>query len=86
MWEKQKQNMTLPPKRNAFGSDSQLRAESAIPSEPIVKPELLPSLEEVEAMRRLIEKYETILDFKIVELGAIDDLVKAANNSRVITT
>ena len=37
----------------------------------------LQSLEELEAMRRLIEKYETNPDLKIVEFGILDDLTKA---------
>jgi hypothetical protein len=45
----------------------------------------LPSLEELEAMRRLIEKYETNPDMKIVMFGVIDDLTKTVKNSKVIT-
>jgi hypothetical protein len=44
------------------------------------------SLEELEAMRRLIEIYETNPDMKIVEAGIIDRLIKTVKNSKVITT
>jgi hypothetical protein len=43
----------------------------------------LPSLEELEAMRRLIEKYETNPDMKIVLAGIIDGLIKTVKNSKV---
>ena len=42
----------------------------------------LPSIEELAAMRRLIEKYETNPDLKIVELGAIDGLIKTAKSKK----
>ena len=44
----------------------------------------LPSLEELEAMRRLIEKYETDPDMKIVEFAILDDLTKAVKKQAAL--